>query len=62
MADSMEYNLEWDKFTYEQKKHLLYLKQRDLLDRFLKQGNISQAQYEKSLHDLTEKMGETGLI
>ena len=28
-----------------------------LLDLFLKLGAISQAQHDKSLHDLTEKMG-----
>ena len=38
--------------------HLLYLKQKELLETFLEKGAISRAQYEKSLHDLTEKMGE----
>lgn len=28
-------------------------------DRFLSTGAISQAQHDKSLHDLREKMGET---
>ncbi len=40
-------------------KHLLYLRQRDLLQQFLSTGVISQAQHDKSLHDLREKMGET---
>ena len=44
--------------THEQKNHELYLKQKALLEQFLSIGAISQAQYEKSLHDLTEKMGE----
>jgi hypothetical protein len=43
-------------------KHLagnreLYLKQKALLNTFLEHGAISQAQYDKSLGDLTEKMG-----
>ena len=45
--------------THEEKNHLLYLRQKALLDTFLEKGAISKAQYEKSLHDLTEKMGET---
>lgn len=35
----------------------LYLKQKHLLDTFLEHGAISQEQYNKSLGDLTEKMG-----
>jgi len=41
----------------EKKKRDLYLRQKELLDTFLKHGAISQAQYDKSLWDLTEKMG-----
>ncbi len=41
-----------------EKKHQLYMKQKELLDTFLEHGTITRAQYEKSLHDLTEKMGE----
>lgn len=48
----------WSKLTYDEKNHQLYLKQKQLLDQFLKKKAISKAQYEKSLHDLTEKMGE----
>ena len=44
--------------TAEEKKHELYLKQKELLDTFLAHGTITKAQYEKSLHDLTEKMHE----
>lgn len=40
----------------EDKKRQLYLQQKALLDQFLKTGAISQAQYDKSLGDLTEKM------
>ena len=42
-----------------EQKHLLYLKQKALLDTFLEKKAITQKQYDKSLHDLTEKMGET---
>ena len=42
--------------------HLLYLRQRKLLDQFLATGAISQAQHDKSLYDLTEKMGETEFV
>ena len=35
----------------------LFLKQKHTLDLFLERGAISQAQYDKSLGDLTEKMG-----
>ncbi len=48
---------EWSSLDYEQKNEVLYLKQKALLDQFLMTGAISQAQHDKSLHDLTEKMG-----
>ena len=48
-----------DDDSYSEKNHLLYLKQKELLETFQEKGAISRAQYEKSLHDLTEKMGET---
>ena len=38
-------------------KKELYLKQKRLLDTFLARNAISKAQYDKSLHDMTEKMG-----
>ena len=41
----------------EQKKKQLFLKQKNLLDTFLAHHAISQAQYDKSLGDLREKMG-----
>ena len=44
--------------TYAEKNHCLYLKQKALLDTFLAHGAITQAQHDKSLHDLTVKMGE----
>ena len=47
----------WEVLTPEQKKKALFLKQKDLLDTFLAHHAITQAQYNKSLGDLTEKMG-----
>lgn len=41
----------------DDKKIQLYLKQKELLDTFLKSGAITKEQYNKSLGDLTEKMG-----
>ena len=49
--------LEWSQLSGEEKKRDLYLRQKDLLDKFLERGAISRQQYEKSLGDLTEKMG-----
>ena len=46
----------WETMTPEQKRRELYDRQVALLDTFLEHGAISQAQYDKSLHDLTVKM------
>ena len=43
--------------SYEEKNRLLFLRQKKTLDMFLERGAISQAQHDKSLHDLIEKMG-----
>ena len=48
---------QWEKLTPEQKKKELYLEQKFTLDSFLERNAISNAMYDKSLHDLTEKMG-----
>lgn len=50
---------DWEKLSPEQKRKQLYLKQKELLDTFLEHHAISKEQYEKSLGDLTEKMGIT---
>ena len=47
----------WESLSYTEKNKQLYLQQTATLDSFLKTGAISQAQYDKSLRDLTEKMG-----
>ena len=46
-----------EQMTAEEKKRDLYLRQKELLDTFLEHGAISRAQDEKSLGDLTVKMG-----
>ena len=48
---------EWSSLTPEEKKRQLFLNQKQTLDLFLERGAISQAQYDKSLGDLREKMG-----
>lgn len=45
----------------EEKKKQLYLQQKQLLDTFLMHHAISRAQYDKSLGDLTVKMGMEAL-
>ncbi len=46
----------WDGLTHEEKNQVLFHKQKDMLDLLLDHGAISQAQHDKSLHDLTVKM------
>lgn len=58
LSDPVENSTAWDNMTHEQKNHQLYLKQKQMLDMFLEHGAISQAQHDKSLHDLSEKLGE----
>ena len=48
---------DWETLSPEEKKKALYLKQKRLLDMFLERNAITKAQYDKSLHDMTEKMG-----
>lgn len=48
---------EWEKLSPEEKKKQLYLSQKQTLEVFLERGAISKAQYDKSLGDLTVKMG-----
>lgn len=47
----------FNQMTPAEKKQKLFLDQKETLDIFLKNGAISQAQYNKSLGDLREKMG-----
>lgn len=49
--------IDWPHLSAEEKKRQLYLRQKGILDKFLERGAIDHAQYDKSLGDLTEKMG-----
>ena len=53
----MNEQAEWEQLTAEEKRVRLYFRQKEVLDDFLERGAISQAQYDKSFGDLTEKMG-----
>ena len=50
-------NRERTGLSHEEKRKMLFLRQKETLDLFLERGAISRAQYEKSLGDLTAKMG-----
>ena len=47
----------WASLSPEEKKVQLFLNQKKTLDLFLDRHAISQEQYNKSLHDMTVKMG-----
>lgn len=49
--------INWETLSPAEKKRQLYLKQKDTLDMLLTHRAITQAQYDKSLGDLTVKMG-----
>ena len=53
----MTTNKEEQPKSAEQKKTDLYLRQKNMLEQFLERNAISKEQFEKSLGDLTEKMG-----
>ena len=56
----MTTNKEEQPKSAEQKKIDLYLRQKNMLEQFLERNAISKEQFEKSLGDLTEKMGMQG--
>ena len=56
-----EKQIQWETLSPEEKKKQLFLKQKELLDTFLERNAISQAQYDKSLSDLRDKMGMQGI-
>lgn len=53
----MENNKPYSEMTPEEKKIDLYLRQKKTLEDFLERNAITQEQFDKSLGDLTEKMG-----
>ncbi len=56
-VDTKIENVDWYSLSYDEKNKLLFLRQKKTLDMFLERGAISQAQHDKSLHDMIEKMG-----
>ena len=50
-------NATWESMPPEQKRRELYDRQVATLATFLEHGAITQDQHDKSLHDLTVKMG-----
>ncbi|MBR5959564.1 MAG: hypothetical protein IKZ98_01090 [Clostridia bacterium] len=48
-----------DPEAHKEQLKQLYLSQKQTLDTFLQNGAITKAQYDKSLGDLTRKMGIT---
>lgn len=52
----MQMEISWNELSPEEKKKELFLQQKHTLDLFLARRAISQAQYDKSLGDLREKM------
>ena len=60
MSDSKNLTLKDENretLSHEEKNRQLFLRQKETLRLFLERGAISQAQHDKSLHDLIEKMG-----
>lgn len=55
--DIIRDNVDRSSLSYDEKNRQLFLRQKETLGMFLKRGAISQAQHDKSLHDLIEKMG-----
>lgn len=51
-------NPAWDALSHAEKNHQLFLSQKHTLELFLERRAISRAQFDKSLRDLAEKMGE----
>lgn len=52
----------WTELSEDEKKVKLYLKQKNMLEIFLEKNAISKEQFDKSLGDLTEKMGMQGKV
>ncbi len=55
--EDLKIHKEWADLSQEEKKLQLFLNQKQTLDLFLERKAISQAQYNKSMGDLREKMG-----
>lgn len=53
----MEQEVIWSEMSTEEKNVQLYLNQKRVLELFLERNAISKEQYDKSLEDMTVKMG-----
>lgn len=62
LVETIISDIDWQSLSLEEKKKELYLKQKAMLDMFFECNAISRAQYDKSLGDLTEKMGMQDLL
>ena len=51
------FNEQYEERIRKTQTEQLFLRQKAILDKFLDRGAITQAQHDKSLHDLREKMG-----
>ena len=49
--------IDWQSMSPDERKHALFVKQKDMLDTFLSHGAIDRKQYEESLTGMAEKMG-----
>ena len=47
----------WDSLSYAEKNHILFERQKHLLDEFLERNAIRKEQYEKSLRELDKNGG-----
>ena len=57
LKDFIPTNGEWSKLSYEEKNRQLFFKQKKMLETLLEKNAITKEQFDKSLCDLTIKMG-----
>ena len=57
MINEKNEDIDWQSLSSEEIKQPLFFKQKNMLEMFLEHRAITQEQFDKSLHYLTEKMG-----
>ena len=57
LKDFIKANDEWNKLSYKEKNRHLFFKQKKMLKTLLEKNAITKDQFDKSLGDLTAKMG-----
>lgn len=57
LKDFIPTNGEWSKLSYEEKNRQLFFKQKKMLETLLEKNAITKEQFDKSLGDLSVKMG-----